>query len=79
MHSALNQEKIVSLRLVILATLFATGSPTLNGQSYNHECDHVLNYKGQSRITFATGIPHVAISEYAYGVSDRVTAGALVQ
>ena len=39
--------------------------------------DHVINRKGESRITLATGIPFVGVAEYAYGVTDRFTVGVL--
>ncbi len=65
------------VRSIIAAGLIAAGSLTLYSQGFNHNNDHVLNYKGQSRITFATGIPYVAIGEYAYGFSDRVTVGVV--
>lgn len=53
----------------------ALGAGLANGQQISHEYDHVLNRKGEGRVTLATGIPYVGIAEYAYGVSDRVTAG----
>lgn len=37
--------------------------------------DHVINHKGESRVSFFTGLPVVASTEYAYGVSNRLTAG----
>jgi len=49
----------------------------LPAQMLYPENDHVLNYKGQSRLTFATGIPYVGVIEYAYGISDRSTIGVL--
>jgi len=39
--------------------------------------DHVINRKGESRLTLATGIPFVGVAEYAYGVTDRFTVGVL--
>lgn len=39
--------------------------------------DHVINGRGMSRVTFATGIPFVAVGEYAYGVTNRLTVGVL--
>jgi hypothetical protein len=64
-------------RLVLtLCVLFAAHVQSY-GQNLNHDNDHVLNAKGQSRITFATGIPYIAVGEYAYGFSDRVTVGIL--
>jgi hypothetical protein len=39
--------------------------------------DHVINQKGESRITIATGIPFIGIAEYAYGVSNRTTLGIM--
>lgn len=65
------------LRLIVAAGFIAGGSLRLHSQSFNHNNDHVLNYKGQSRVTFATGIPYVAIGEYAYGFSDRITLGVV--
>jgi hypothetical protein len=47
----------------------------LAAQRFNHRYDHVLNEKGQGRLTLATGIPFVGIGELAYGLSDRVTVG----
>ncbi len=64
--------------LLLLAVVLPPFSPVgLSGQQFNHVNDHVLNAKGRGRITLATGIPYVAIGEYAYGVSDRVTVGVL--
>lgn len=37
--------------------------------------DHVINRRGESRISLLTGIPVVGTAEYAYGVSDRLTVG----
>lgn len=39
--------------------------------------DHVINRRGGSRFTLATGIPFVGVAEYAYGVTDRFTVGVL--
>ncbi len=64
--------------LLHLAAVLLPFSPVhLSGQQFNHVNDHVLNAKGKGRITLATGIPYVAIGEYAYGISDRVTVGVL--
>lgn len=62
-------------RSIIAVGFMAMHAIALHGQTFNHESDHVLNYKGQSRFTFVTGIPYVAIGEYAYGFSDRITIG----
>ena len=64
--------RILSLAL----TLLVAGSGMLSAQ-VTHPYDHVLNDQGASRLTVATGIPYLAIGEYAYGVSDRVTVGFL--
>lgn len=37
--------------------------------------DHVINRRGESRVSLLTGIPVVGTAEYAYGVSDRLTVG----
>lgn len=37
--------------------------------------DHVINRRGESRISLLTGIPVVGTAEYAYGLSDRLTVG----
>lgn len=42
-----------------------------------HLFDHVINRKGESRFTFATGIPFVGVAEYAFGVTNRFTVGVL--
>lgn len=39
--------------------------------------DHVINNRGESRVSLLTGIPVVGTVEYAYGVSDRLTFGVL--
>lgn len=39
--------------------------------------DHVINRRGESRLTLATGIPFIGVAEYAYGVTDRFTVGIL--
>lgn len=64
-------------RCFITVVLITTSSFLLNAQPFYHDNDHVLNYMGTSRITIATGIPYVAIAEYAYGFSDRITVGIL--
>lgn len=62
--------RVAALCAVVLARV-------LPAQQFDHSYDHVLNDQGQSRFTLATGIPYLAIGEYAYGVSDRVTLGVL--
>lgn len=37
--------------------------------------DHVINRRGESRVSTLTGIPIIGTAEYAYGISDRLTAG----
>lgn len=39
--------------------------------------DHVINSRGESRVSLLTGIPIIGTAEYAYGVSDRLTFGVL--
>src|SRR5687767_14220218 len=68
---------MTNTQLVLVAAGLLTFGPTaLHGQ-VNPAYHHVLNHKGQSRVTVSTGIPYIAIGEYAYGVSDRVTIGVL--
>lgn len=40
--------------------------------------DHVINAKGQSRVSLLTGLPVVGSLEYAFGISDRLTAGLFI-
>ena len=40
--------------------------------------DHLFPQKGKSLFTFATGVPYIAIGEYAYGFTDRFSVGVLV-
>ncbi|MDR8390881.1 hypothetical protein NC796_07020 [Aliifodinibius sp. S!AR15-10] len=39
--------------------------------------DHVINMRGESRLSLFTGLPVIGSSEYAYGVSNRLTVGIL--
>jgi hypothetical protein len=65
------------IKTVFAASLLVALLPHgANGQRLNHAYDHVINERGQGRVTLATGIPYVGIVEYAYGISDRVTMGA---
>jgi hypothetical protein len=64
--------------LALVAAVIVSAEPaTLNGQQFTHVADPVLNYRGKGRLTLATGIPYLAIGEYAYGISDRVTVGVM--
>lgn len=65
------------LPVLVAAGLLALGPIALHGQRLNHAYDHVLNASGKGRVTVATGIPYIAIGEYAYGISDRVTVGVM--
>jgi len=40
--------------------------------------DHVINARGESRVSLLTGLPVVGSLEYAYGISDRLTGGVFV-
>lgn len=66
-----------NMRVLLAAVLVTARAFTAQAQQIRHVNDHVLNYKGQARVTVATGIPYLGIAEYAYGFSDRVTVGAL--
>jgi len=66
-----------NLRLLLAAVLLATCGLTVQAQQISHLNDHVLNARGQGRVTVATGVPYVGITEYAHGLSDRVTVGVL--
>lgn len=46
--------------------------------SFNGTSDHVFTTRGNAKITLASDIPYIGIAEYAYGVTDRFTAGVLV-
>lgn len=39
--------------------------------------DHVINTRGELRLSVFTGLPVVGSSELAYGISDRLTVGVL--
>ena len=68
----------MTIRSIILAGLACIASRgALTCQEITHHYDHVLNAQGASRFTIATGIPYLAVGEYAYGVSDRFTFGVL--
>ena len=52
---------------------------SLNGLSQQREnLHHLFNAKGNSMLTFASGIPYIAAIEYAYGFSDRFTVGVTI-
>ena len=44
---------------------------------FNGNNDHVFTTQGHAKVTLASGIPYIGIAEYAYGVTDRFTAGFL--
>lgn len=66
-----------NMRVLLAAVLLATSGFSAQARQISHVNDHVLNFKGQARVTVATGVPYVGITEYAYGFSDRVTVGVL--
>ena len=37
--------------------------------------DHVINRRGESRVSLLTGIPILGTTEYAYGITDHLTVG----
>lgn len=49
----------------------------IDGQEPPQIFDHVINSRGESRISLFTGIPVIGSTEYAYGLSDRLTVGVL--
>lgn len=57
---------------MILFVHRSSAQPVLNG-----ETDHVFTTQGHAKVTLVTGIPYIGIAEYAYGVTDRFTAGIL--
>jgi len=61
--------------LSLAGAMLCAAAGALPAQQYSHAYDHVLNDRGASRLTFATGIPYLAIGEYAYGISNRLTVG----
>lgn len=72
---------VINLNLVNAQT-FGEKETNSSKSSYTNEdsnsfFDHVINKKGGSRFTLATGIPFVGVAEYAYGVTDRFTVGVL--
>jgi len=68
---------MIGRMLTLAAVVLAARAANLRAQDITHAYDHVLNYRAQSRLTLATGIPYLAIGEYAYGLSDRVTLGVM--
>lgn len=58
----------------LISTAFAQISD-LDSQIHSSPFDHVINQKGESRVSFFTGLPVVASTEFAYGISNRLTAG----
>ncbi|NGP77950.1 hypothetical protein G3570_14975 [Balneolaceae bacterium YR4-1] len=77
-----NPSKMISKLLVLTGLLFyLVPSPVAAYQfpeeipAKTYSFDHVINRRGESRITMLTGIPIVGTAEYAYGISDRLTAG----
>lgn len=43
----------------------------------NRVFDHVINKKGESRVSIFTGLPIIGSTEYAFGISGRTTFGVL--
>lgn len=67
----------ISFTAIFFFTLFT--SPSADAQLLrDYSQDHVFTGKGGQKITLVTGIPYIGIAEYAYGVTDRFTAGVLV-
>ncbi|MCO6465463.1 MAG: hypothetical protein J5I53_02495 [Bradyrhizobiaceae bacterium] len=62
--------------LSIACILTATHSQAQPATS-DHTLDHVFAAAGGSKLTIATGIPYLGVFEYAYGLSEDVTAGIL--
>ncbi|MBX2990573.1 MAG: hypothetical protein KF749_05300 [Bacteroidetes bacterium] len=65
------------VRHILSLILFPAIATQSVAQDRSDRFDHVLNRKGQSKITLATGIPYIGIAEYAYGISNKTTAGVV--
>ncbi|MDX1585511.1 MAG: hypothetical protein R3222_02160 [Balneolaceae bacterium] len=77
-----NPSKIIFTRLILIILLpYLFPAPVAAFQfqvevpAESYRFDHVINRRGESRISMLTGIPIVGTAEYAYGISDRLTAG----
>ena len=53
----------------------ATAQAGMETNTSNRLFDHVINSRGESRLSLFTGLPVIGSTEYAYGVSDRLTLG----
>jgi hypothetical protein len=66
---------------IIIALAIAWLSITVvQSQSINENHiinDHLFPQKGRSMVTFGTGVPYVAVAEYGYGISERLSVGLL--
>lgn len=71
----------IGSQLLLILSLFlfpgtATAQSGVAGTSEPvRHFDHVINKKGESRISVFTGLPVVGSTEYAYGISDKLTFG----
>jgi hypothetical protein len=61
----------------VLALVLVASELRAQEMCTNPSTDHLFCRAGNSMVTIATGIPYVGIAEYAYGISDKVTIGAL--
>lgn len=60
------------IAIIIVSVQVGSSQLVFNGNN-----DHVFTTQGNAKITLASGIPYIGIAEYAYGVTDRFTAGVL--
>lgn len=75
---AISTKASVLSSILLLLMVGSSASQTLGQITQNSDgryFDHVINRRGESRISVFTGIPVIASTEYAFGISRRVTVG----
>ena len=70
--------KLVNLTIAILVYVCSTKAQMINSSNEQPAFDYLFPAKSSSTITVGSGLPYVGIGEYAYGVSDRFSAGLLI-
>jgi len=77
-HTTKRLSALLLLPVILLSTLpgIAPAYQVISGKkALPDSFDHVINRRGESRVSFLTGIPVLGTAEYAYGISDRLTFG----
>lgn len=66
------------INLVLGLCIAFSALPTVSGQEkriFHH--DYLLPAKGKSMVEFYSGIPYVALGQYGYGISNKVSLGII--